>query len=78
MSSSALPQESENKWEHSGTKSQGLVTARSHGLSESVFLETPLELIPLGASFQVLTQSFYFCDSVPYESDSTQVNIAFD
>lgn len=51
MSSSALPQESENKWEHSGTKSQGLVTVRTvHGLSKSVFLETPLELIPLGAS----------------------------
>lgn len=50
MSSSALPQENENKWEHSGTKSQGLVTVRSHGLSRSVFLETPLELIPLGAS----------------------------
>lgn len=50
MSSSALPQESENKREHSGTKSQGLVTVCLHGLSKSVFLETPLELIPLGAS----------------------------
>lgn len=64
MSSSALPQESENKREHSGTKSQGLVTVRSQvGVSgnttgtNSIRSQFGWDLV---WSFQVLTQSFFF------------------